>query len=325
MRPQTTLTRRPVAAGFLAARRRGRCHAGIRESCTAMGPWLQQDPAAYIDGSNLYQGFDSQPSAHVDPWGSWTTDPEPWTMDHAVVTAQPGDTLTDLARRITGSGDIPVGTDRTLKGGEQYDITPLLRYLDAALRKRVVDNARGFNGSFGPAPRLGTDAADIRKYFEEDSVKSTDCSGAIFVIFKKAILDVFGDGRFDAVFGKGDHKPVPITPADAKSPPKPGDHVNWRNRNPYQFRNAWGNEHTIYLGGDQYWGNGLNEDLDGPGVETEKGIIATLDDIYDYNYFGALAEGQTVKPRPDGADAAPARADVSHIDTPAVARLMFEN
>jgi len=42
---------------------------GLRLESVALGRWLQPDPAAYVDGMSLYQGFRSSPAAHVDPTG----------------------------------------------------------------------------------------------------------------------------------------------------------------------------------------------------------------------------------------------------------------
>ena len=38
----------------------------------ALGRWLQQDPAGYVDGANLYQMEGSNPVNAVDPGGLWT-------------------------------------------------------------------------------------------------------------------------------------------------------------------------------------------------------------------------------------------------------------
>jgi len=49
----------------------GLVHFDARDYNPATGRWMEQDPtgAAYVDGASLYQAFDSNSAAHVDPFG----------------------------------------------------------------------------------------------------------------------------------------------------------------------------------------------------------------------------------------------------------------
>jgi RHS repeat-associated protein len=46
-------------------------HARNRDFSPVYGRWIQQDPAGYVDGLNLYQAHSSNPVSRVDPTGLW--------------------------------------------------------------------------------------------------------------------------------------------------------------------------------------------------------------------------------------------------------------
>lgn len=48
----------------------GLIHFKARDLSTTMGRWMQQDPAGYVDGENMYSSFGSNPVVYADPSGT---------------------------------------------------------------------------------------------------------------------------------------------------------------------------------------------------------------------------------------------------------------
>jgi len=68
-----------------------------------VGRWLEQDPAGYIDGPNMYQFEDSNPATLVDPSGLAATISEPGFNENSIIVDLPDDGHVALADGIEGT------------------------------------------------------------------------------------------------------------------------------------------------------------------------------------------------------------------------------
>jgi RHS repeat-associated protein len=75
------------------------------------GTWMEQDPAGYVDGANVYQGFDGKPTSGVDPRG----------LDFGTGAADPGPQPAALK-----VGDDLKGSVQGTNGRWDWEVTPAL-------------------------------------------------------------------------------------------------------------------------------------------------------------------------------------------------------
>ena len=147
----------------------------------------------------------------------------------------------------------------------------------------VVEATTKFNAEF-KGSRTGTDADSVLQFFDDGfddfgNVLGTDCSGAIYLLFKKAIIDIYGSSKFDAMYGASTIKFTGRTGAVA-----PGDWVVFRNTGDYGIKHnggfdPLGEDNTICVAEEKYWGQGLP----GTGKATAAEIDQFLVDAYNLN------------------------------------------
>ena len=190
-------------------------------------------------------------------------------MKEATASSQSGDTYRTLAETILGpgydftslGGKWDCEKDTVVPEAQEVDVTPLLRALEVKMRDNVVEATTKFNAEF-KGSRTGTDADSVLQFFDDGfddfgNVLGTDCSGAIYLLFKKAIIDIYGSSKFDAMYGASTIKFTGRTGAVA-----PGDWVVFRNTGDYGIKhnsgsNPWGEDNTICVAEEKYWGQGL--------------------------------------------------------------------
>jgi len=142
----------------------------------ATGRWISRDPLGYVDGMGLYEYVQSEPVAFADPLGIWTRLDE----DTHVYCAEKGDTLTGLAKTLTGrtqnwtclwpvDGTEDHGYPDVIQPGDHYDASNLAKPAPRATQYRVIvahDVLSGYRSVFGEdTPYLRADkvAKEIRR------------------------------------------------------------------------------------------------------------------------------------------------------------------
>jgi RHS repeat-associated protein len=80
----------------------GLYYARNRNYDPALGRWINQDPAGYINGANTYQFVMSNPVVNVDPWGLWSLwNIFSWPIWHSV----PANAAKEAAGHAVGGGE----------------------------------------------------------------------------------------------------------------------------------------------------------------------------------------------------------------------------
>jgi RHS repeat-associated protein len=106
----------------------------------ALGTWLEQDPAGYVDSTDRYQSFHSDPVNHVDPAGL-----ESWVFIQPEITLGP-----DLSHTpSTPIGEITISIDAKFTNPANNEATLTLRFRWHPLTNDSVQEAGGFQLNAG--------------------------------------------------------------------------------------------------------------------------------------------------------------------------------
>jgi hypothetical protein len=212
----------------------------------------------YLPGNSLVV------DVHVvdKPWtaiGTWTAG------QAALVTANAdGASLQQLAYDITGveSDASLLGHSAQIKRGEQIDVTPLLQELEQRMRTAVkaaalVTNKNAtFGSAEGVAPCRSFKEAQVKNVFDDGGGPGPMCDCASMMMLEMAygLITQLNPGEFDAI----GVSPVGLT-LNYWSPStggrQPGDWIKFSNYRSYTG-GMWGEEQTIMLAADSYYGWG---------------------------------------------------------------------
>jgi RHS repeat-associated protein len=228
------------------------------------GRWLSRDTLGEAGGINLSAFTHNDLVNLIDPFGLWTRDTWSggWASYTGTATAECGDTLSELARLITGRASdwSALGIPQDIKAGQKVNIAPLLVVLEDRMRKNVVSATRSFSASFGlPVTLLqGSGSAEVNQFFSGRTDVQSDCTGAAYLVEAKGLLDTVGAADFDRLSDDGQgyrYNTFPRVARDsALSQLKSGDWTYFRNYDDYPTGHAWQGENVIKVGDDQYWG-----------------------------------------------------------------------
>jgi hypothetical protein len=200
----------------------------------------------------------------IDPLGLWTRDTWAggWGSYQGTATAECGDTLSELARLITGRASDwkALGISESIKVGQRVNIAPLLVVLEDRMRGNIVAATKSFNAKFGlpVTPFQGSGSAEVNKFFGGNSVPQCDCTAAAYIVLAKGLLDTIGDRDFDALGYRSQTYPIKRKQPITTSQMKLGDWTYFKNYDDYLqvAGGAWQGENVIKVGNDQYWGHG---------------------------------------------------------------------
>ena len=168
------------------------------------GRWLSRDPIGEAGGVSLTAFAYNDLVNLVDPLGLWTRDgwSGGWGSYQGTATAECGDTLSELARLITGRASDwkALGTSPAIKAGQKVKIAPLLVVLEDRMRGNVVSATKSFNATFGlPVPPFqGSGSAEVNRFFGSGAIQC-DCTVAAYIVIAKGLLDTIGATDFDAL------------------------------------------------------------------------------------------------------------------------------
>jgi len=120
-----------------------------------------------------------------------------------------------------------------------------------------------------------TPAAAIRDIFEQGELYAFECSGAIIILFYKAVLETIGDATFNYYFQdlflRDWQKDVELRLVASYdlNDLYPGDVCYFRNPDHHPRHPEWQGENAVLLNENLFFGHGV-------GVQTSQGIIANL-------------------------------------------------
>ncbi len=223
------------------------------------GRWLSRDPIGEAGGVNLTAFTHNDLVNLIDPFGLWTRDgwSGGWASYTGTATAECGDTLSELARLITGRASdwSALGISDKIKAGQKVNIAPLLVVSEDRMRKNVVSATKSFSASFGlpVTPSQGTGSAQVNQFFSGSTDVQSDCTGAGYLVQAKGLLDTISASDFDALRYR--YNTFPRVGRDSTlSQLKLGDWTYFKNYDDYPAGHAWQGENVIKVGNDQYWG-----------------------------------------------------------------------
>jgi RHS repeat-associated protein len=260
-----------------------------------LGRFINRDPIGYKDGMNLYRGYFI--SNGLDPSGLWKITKAftgksrgPFAGE---VCSEKGDTLTALAKSITGNGQdhnlIPyMGVD--VNPGVKIDVTKLLGKLEKRLRNAVVDGTQGLNivfPTFNPNTKTWSPfetgstvtSQNLNSFYNSSASPPpcVDCLGAARIILFKGLTDVLGSSLYSTATS-----PPMDEPSGNATEAKLGDWGYFENdstymstRNP-ETSGGYMGENVIKNGDDSFFGWPL-------GSKSEQGWLDSLVDAFNDN------------------------------------------
>jgi RHS repeat-associated protein len=148
-----------------------------RDLNPATGTWLEADPAGYVDGSSLYQPFDSNPQANTDPAGLWSLFRWLYTGDGnasdevynaatdaaaSYYTANAGSThrALDALGSVPGVGLLASGTSAALTGLEGHEVHSTVMGLNGPTSGQATDTPPPRQPTPPNIPITTTDGSD---------------------------------------------------------------------------------------------------------------------------------------------------------------------